>query len=63
LTEGMQVLETNLKRPPAGPLNGVRGTLLSGFCILAGAFILASNGPWYVWAILFILAVFLAFRS
>lgn len=63
LTEGMQVLETNLKKPPAGPLNGVRGTLLSGFCILAGAFILASNGPWYVWAILFILAVFLALRS
>ena len=63
LTEGMRVLESNLKKPPSGPLNGVRGTLLSGFCILAGAFVLASNGPWYVWAVLFILAVFLALRS
>jgi ubiquinone biosynthesis protein len=63
LTEGIRVLETNLKKPPPGPLNGVRGTLLSGFCILAGAFILASDGPWYVWAGLFILAVFLALRS
>ena len=63
LTEGMRVLEANLKKPPVGPLNGVRGTLLSGFCILAGAFILASNGPWYVWALLFILALFLALRS
>jgi ubiquinone biosynthesis protein len=63
LTEGMKVLEANLKKPPTGPLNGVRGTLLSGFCILAGAFILASHGPWYVWAILFILGFFLALRS
>ncbi len=63
LTEGMRVLEMNLKKPPTGPLNGVRGTLLSGFCILAGAFVLASNGPWYVWAVLFVLAVFLALRS
>jgi ubiquinone biosynthesis protein len=63
LTEGMKVLEANLKKPPTGPLNGVRGTLLSGFCILAGAFILASHGPWYVWAVLFILAFILALRS
>jgi ubiquinone biosynthesis protein len=63
LTEGMRVLEANLKKAPTGPLNGVRGTLLSGFCILAGAFILASNGPWYVWALLFILALFLALRA
>lgn len=63
LTEGMKVLESNLKKPPSGPLNGIRGTLLAGFCLLAGALILAFNGPWYVWAGLFILAVFLAFRS
>jgi ubiquinone biosynthesis protein len=63
LSEGIKVLETNLKKPNPGPLDGVRGTLLSGFCILAGAFILASDGPWYVWAGLFILAVFLALRS
>jgi hypothetical protein len=63
LTEGMRVLESNLKKPPVGPLNGVRGTLLAGFCLLAGALILASNGPWYAWAGLFIVAVLLAIRS
>jgi fatty acid desaturase len=63
LTEGMRVLETNLKKPPPGPLNGVRGTLLAGFCLLAGAFILAYDGPWYAWAILFLIAILLAIRS
>jgi ubiquinone biosynthesis protein len=62
LTEGMTVLENNLKRPPTGPLNGVRGTLLAGFLLLAGAFILAYNGPWFVWAGLFLLAFLLAIR-
>jgi ubiquinone biosynthesis protein len=63
LSEGIKVLESNLKKPPAGPLNGVRGTLLAGFCLLAGAWLLASNGPWYAWALLFILAFILAMRS
>jgi ubiquinone biosynthesis protein len=63
LTEGMKVLESNLKKPPSGPLNGVRGTLLAGFCLMSGAMILAFNGPWFVWAGLFIVAVLLAFRS
>ena len=63
LTEGMRVLEANLKKPPAGPLNGVRGTLLAGFCLIAGALILAANGPWYAWAGLFLIALILAIRS
>lgn len=63
LSEGIKVLEANLKKPPAGPLNGVRGTLLAGFCLLAGAWVLASSGPWYAWAALFILAFILAIRS
>ena len=63
LTEGMRVLESDLKKPPAGPLNGLRGTLLAGFCLLAGAMILAFNGPWFIWGGLFIVAILLAFRS
>jgi ubiquinone biosynthesis protein len=63
LTEGMKVLEANLKKPPPGPLSGVRSTLLAGFCLLAGAFVLAYNGPWYAWAALFLVAIFLALRS
>jgi ubiquinone biosynthesis protein len=63
LAEGMKVLESSLKRPPPGPLNGVRSTLLAGFCLLAGAFILAFDGPWYAWAALFFIALILAIRS
>ena len=63
LTEGMKALEANLKKPPSGPLSGVRGTLLAGFCLLAGALILAFEGPWYAWAPFFILAFLLAIRS
>jgi ubiquinone biosynthesis protein len=63
LSEGIKVLEANLKKPPTGPLNGVRGTLLAGFCLLAGAWVLASDGPWYAWALLFVLAFILAMRS
>jgi ubiquinone biosynthesis protein len=63
LSEGIKVLEANLKKPPTGPLTGVRGTLLAGFCLLAGAVILAANGPWYAWAGMFLLALILALRS
>lgn len=63
LSEGINSLESNLKRPPQGPLSGVRSTLLAGFCLLAAVTLLALNGPWYVWAALFALSVFLAVRS
>jgi ubiquinone biosynthesis protein len=63
LAEGMKVLENSLKRPPPGPLNGVRSTLLAGFCLLAGAFVLAFDGPWYAWGALFLIALILAIRS
>jgi len=63
LAEGIKALETNLKKPPSGPLNGIRGTLLAGFCLFAGALLLAFNGPWFAWAALFIIAIILAFRS
>jgi ubiquinone biosynthesis protein len=63
LSEGIKVLEANLKKPPTGPLTGMRGTLLAGFCLLAGAVILAANGPWYAWAGMFLLALILALRS
>jgi ubiquinone biosynthesis protein len=63
LSEGMKLLETNLKKPRSGPLDGVRATLLAGFCLLGGAFILAYDGPWYAWAPLFLIAILLAIRS
>ena len=63
LSEGIRGLEANQNKPPTGPLNGIRGTLLAGFCLLAGTFILAFHGPWFVWAILFFFAFILAIRS
>lgn len=63
LSEGMNSIESNLKRPPAGPLSGVRSALLAGFCLLAGVILLALNGPWHVWAALFAMAAILAIRS
>jgi ubiquinone biosynthesis protein len=63
LSEGMKVLETNLKKPPSGPLSGVRASLLAGFCLLAGALLLVFDGPWYAWAAMFLIAGFLAIRS
>jgi hypothetical protein len=63
LSEGMKLLETNLKKPRSGPLDGVRATLLAGFCLLGGAFILAFDGPWYAWSPLFLIAILLAIRS
>jgi ubiquinone biosynthesis protein len=62
LSEGIKMLESNQNRPPSGPLNGIRGTLLAGFCLLGGTMILAFNGPWFVWAILFVVAFILAIQ-
>ncbi len=63
LAEGIRAWEANLKKPPTGPLSGTRGTLLAGFCLVAGALLLASNSPWYVWGVLFAIAIYLALRS
>jgi hypothetical protein len=63
LTEAMKALEANLKKPPSGPFNGARGTLLAGFCLVAAALLLAFDGPWFVWTALFLVAAFLAVRS
>jgi ubiquinone biosynthesis protein len=63
LTEAIKSFESNLNKPRSGPWNGTRGTLLAGFCLLAGALLLAFHGPWFVWTALFIAAVLLAIRS
>jgi len=63
LAEGIKMLEANLKKPPTGPLDGVRGTLLAGFCLVAGALLLAFDGPWFVWGPLFLIAVYIGTRS
>ncbi|HVX39146.1 MAG TPA: AarF/UbiB family protein [Gemmatimonadaceae bacterium] len=61
VTEGVRVLERNTRVPSENPLAGVRGTLLAGFCLVAGAILFALGGPWPVWLLLFLAAIPLAF--
>ncbi len=62
VTEGLRLLETTTRRPAENPFAGLRGTLFGGFCMLAGAILLASGVPWYYSAVLFVVGVLLALR-
>jgi ubiquinone biosynthesis protein len=62
VTEGLRVLEKTTHRPRQNPLAGVRGTILAGFCLVAGSILIAYGGPWPAWAALFAAAAVLAFR-
>ena len=62
VTEGVRVLERSTRPPPENPLKGVRATLLAGFCLVAGAILMAFGAAWPLWATLYASAVLLAFR-
>jgi ubiquinone biosynthesis protein len=63
VNEGLQVLETNLKREPPRRLAGFQGTIFAGFCLLAGVYLLVSGFPWPVWGILILFSFVLAIRA
>jgi ubiquinone biosynthesis protein len=63
VTQGLRALDKATRQHPENPFAGVRGTLLGGFCILAGAILAAFHGPWPVYAALFLLGLFLALRK
>ena len=62
VTEGLRVLEKTTRRPRQNPLAGVRGTILAGFCLVAGSILIAYGGAWPAWATLLAAAAVLAFR-
>jgi ubiquinone biosynthesis protein len=62
VTEGVRMLETAPRRAAASPALALRGTILAGFCMVAGALLLALDGPWPAWSALFALALALALR-
>jgi ubiquinone biosynthesis protein len=62
VTEGLRVLERSTRRPTESPFVGLRGTLIAGFCLVAGAVLIAAGGPWPAGAALFAIAFFLAIR-
>ena len=63
ITEGVRVLERSTQARTPSPLAGVRGALLAGFCLMAAALLLALEGPWPVWSLLFIAAFAIALRG
>jgi ubiquinone biosynthesis protein len=62
MTEGLRVLEKVARKPPENPLSGIRGTLIAGSCLVAGAIAMGFGAPWPVWAGLFVIALLLALR-
>ena len=63
VTEGLRVLERSTRTPPPSPLAGMRATLLGGFCLLGGVLLLALEGPWAAWTILFLASAVLVSRG
>ena len=62
VTEGLKVLEQSTNRDPESPFTGIRGTVFAGFCVVAGAIVAATDGPWPLWAVLFATGIILALR-
>ena len=60
--EALRFIEGSTQRAPDKPLAGLRGTLMAGACLVAGAVVVSTGGPWTFWAPLFALALVLALR-
>lgn len=63
VTDGLRVLEKVARQPTENPLKGLRGTLIAGSCLVAGAISMGFGAPWPVWGALFVIAFFLALRK
>ncbi|HLE85601.1 MAG TPA: AarF/UbiB family protein [Thermoanaerobaculia bacterium] len=62
VTEGLRLLEAQTRRPTENPFAGIRGTILGGFFLLAGAILATGGAPWWVAALLFATGVLVAVR-
>jgi ubiquinone biosynthesis protein len=65
ITEGLRVIEKTAKRSSENPLAGLRGTLIAGFSLVAGAIIMGFVGPqaWMLYVPFFVIALVLAVRK
>jgi ubiquinone biosynthesis protein len=63
ITDGLRVLEKYARQPSQPPLSGLRGTLIAGCCLVAGAVAMGFRTPWPLWSALFLLAFVLAVRK
>ncbi|MDI6402250.1 AarF/UbiB family protein [Balneolaceae bacterium ANBcel3] len=50
----------NDRSPAQNPILGLKGSILSGACVIAGTFAFVQGGPWPLWVILFIVAILIA---
>jgi ubiquinone biosynthesis protein len=63
ITDGIKALEQTVQRHPENPFAGIRGTLIGGFSLVAGALILGLGGPWPLGALLFLAGFLLSMRK
>jgi ubiquinone biosynthesis protein len=57
ITEGLRLLESSTRRPQ-NPLSGLRGTLFGGFCMVAGAVLIAGKvSLWPIAVLLFLVGI------
>ncbi len=63
ITDGIKALEQTVQRHPENPFAGLRGTLIGGFSLVAGALILGLGGPWPLGAALFVAGFLLSMRK
>ncbi len=57
IPSGLRLLDQAARRSSENPLQGLRGTLFGGFCMVAGAILAGARGPWPVWGILFAVGI------
>jgi ubiquinone biosynthesis protein len=62
VTEGLRLMEQATRRPAENPFAGMRATMLGGFCLVAGAILAGSGGPWPLWAALLAAGILLPIR-
>jgi ubiquinone biosynthesis protein len=62
VSEGLSVLEERSRKPSPTPLSGTRAAILGGFCVVAGAILMAFDGPLVVSLILLILGLVLPLK-
>lgn len=62
VSDGLRVLERVARQPSENPLSGLRGTLIAGSCLVAGAISMGFGAPWPIWVGLFVIAFFLALK-
>jgi ubiquinone biosynthesis protein len=56
LGEGLDFFDRQMKSKPEGPLAELRATIFASFCLVAAALIVASDGPAWLSAMLFVAA-------